>query len=432
MKKRQYLWCLCAAAALWTGCAKDDTVSESGTRLAICPEVEQRTDETRVTIEGTQYAWSEADRIGVFVENSARPTQNAPAALRYDGSKAYFSAAVNGAANGDRIYAYYPYKADAVVSGGRVELPLPASQMQREAGVFNGAAMPMAAVPATVSANGSAVELRFVPMASVARFKIWSSNASYRNERILSVTFSASQSIAGSLSIPYMVTDPVAAGVGTNGLSKTWIITTMERSTQPGASKAAAAEVYMVVPALTLSRLGVVVTTNVATYSFAAEGNKQIAFGRNAVKGFSLDLASDLAERVETGGEPFSITLYDYINRDSSGRSGQMGLKDGFPADLLVYAVRLSSPLIQKYWVYADDWKVLQPYSSSSRDEELTALVVARGEMKTDSDSFDIWVKEGTATTAIAIVVESTTGRRTLYRTHLLSARRGIMNYTSW
>lgn len=432
MKKRQYLWSLCAAAALWTGCAKDEAVSESGTRLAICPEVEQGMDETRVTIEGAQYAWSDADRIGVFVENAARPTHNTPAALRYENGKAYFSAAVNGAASGDRIYAYYPYTAEAVVNGGRVELPLPMSQSQRVAGSFNGEAMPMAAVPAAVSADGSPVQLHFVPMASVACFKIWSSSQAFRNERIVSVIFTAGQPIAGSLSIPYTVTDPASAGAVTDGLTKTSISTILSRPALPGVSKADASAVYMVVPALTLGELKVAVVTNVATYSFVANANKSYAFGRNAVKSFSLDLASTMAERVETNGQPFSITLYDYINRDPSKRSGQIGWKDEFPADLLVYSVQLNNPLIQKYWVYADDWKNLQPYNTPSRNEDLTALVVGKGEMKTESGEFDIWVKEGISTTAIAIVAEFASGERTLYRTHVLTARRGMINSTSW
>ncbi|WP_300105046.1 fimbrillin family protein [uncultured Alistipes sp.] len=174
MNKRLLAWPLMAAAALWTGCSNDEAPAgtDGGVRLVLAAEV--AADDaavSRTAIVDGAWTWSEGDRIGLFVENAQRPTQNVPAVFREVDGKVRFEARVNAAAAGDKVYAYYPYSEQAELGAdGSVTLTLPDVQSQATVGVPDGSVMPMVAQPIEIPAEGGMGVLRFKPRMSMACF----------------------------------------------------------------------------------------------------------------------------------------------------------------------------------------------------------------------------------------------------------------------
>ena len=148
--------------------------------------------------------WEDAtDKIGLFI---ADKTVNAEAGLtRTTEGKAYFLSNVNGYAENDMLYAYYPYVANAegvTVSKDAVTLEIPVAQTQKAG--FNGIYNPMVAVPVALPAPGTAVEepLKFRHLGAMVELKIEGDATKHAGEKITSVSFAAKDGgkVAGEFS----------------------------------------------------------------------------------------------------------------------------------------------------------------------------------------------------------------------------------------
>ena len=136
--------------------------------------------------------WEDStDKIGLFIADN---TVNAEAGLtRTTEGKAYFLSNVNGYAENDMLYAYYPYVANAegvTVSKDAVILEIPSAQTQKAG--FNGSYNPMVAVPIELPAPGTIIEdpLKFRHLGAMVELKITSSEA-HLGEMVQSVSFTA-------------------------------------------------------------------------------------------------------------------------------------------------------------------------------------------------------------------------------------------------
>ena len=129
-------------------------------------------DEATKTVfgDGDEVKWNNDDQIGIFVGTSA----NVPASLKRVEGKAYFTATVDSYEAGTKLYAYYPYDANAGKTPDKVTLKIPYQQKQSEPDVFNGSYNPMVAVPVTLPEKGEALEqqLKFRHMGAILEFDI--------------------------------------------------------------------------------------------------------------------------------------------------------------------------------------------------------------------------------------------------------------------
>lgn len=147
--------------------------------------------------------WEDAtDKIGLFI---ADKTVNAEAGLTRTEDKAYFLSNVNGYAENDMLYAYYPYVANAdgvTVSEDAVTLEIPVAQTQKAG--FNGIYNPMVAVPVALPAPGTVVEepLKFRHLGAMVELKIKGDATTHAGEKITSVSFAAKDGgkVAGEFS----------------------------------------------------------------------------------------------------------------------------------------------------------------------------------------------------------------------------------------
>lgn len=148
--------------------------------------------------------WEDAtDKIGLFIADN---TVNAEAGLtRTTEGKAYFLSNVNGYAENDMLYAYYPYVANAegvTVSKDAVILEIPSAQTQKAG--FNGIYNPMVAVPVALPAPGTTVEepLKFRHLGAMVELKIKGDATEHAGEKITSVSFAAKDGgkVAGEFS----------------------------------------------------------------------------------------------------------------------------------------------------------------------------------------------------------------------------------------
>ncbi len=394
---------------------------------------------TRVALESGRYLWSAGDRIGIFIENGSAPSRNVPAALVERGGKYYFEAARVEAEEGDRIYAYYPYCADAVFAEGSIVIPTVEDQLQSASGTFVSSAMPMVAKPTTVAAAGVPTTLQFVPMGAVAQFKVWSSNPEYCTEKVEKIAVQAGNAVSGSISLPYAADDPAGSGISVEGLTGSAMTLTLSEPAYVGTLSTAAAELYLVFPAMTVNGMILTVTTDKATYELSSSSS-EIVFARNEIKSLSLDLGgSFVVRRANAVNVPFTTTLYDFINRDPEEVyiGNPVDMEDGgLPGNQFGIRVDLKADAqVAKYWVYTAAWDQLQAYSDSSTNDELLNLVVAQGVEGTQSATFEAIVRQGgpsKITTATAIAVEYENGNREVFRVYLLGAYRGFSVVYDW
>lgn len=440
---KRYILPIAALMMLATGCDKSGEENlpagtNDGMRLLLRPVVAQEAD-TRISLNENKYQWSEGDRIGLFIENATTPSQNIPADLYFENGDPYFATGQVEAAEGDKVYAYYPYHADAMFDNGYVTFPTDAEQTQAEAGVLATTSMPMSAVPTAVAAEGTVTTLQFVPMQAMIRFAVWSSNASYRTEKVEQITVQTYEAISGNVSIPYMNADPATAGASIDGFDATQIVTKLTTAAAVGAESTAAAEVYMTFPAMTVTGMEVIVTTDKANYTLTSSSSL-IIFNRNEIKLLSLDLGGSFVHREEKTVEmPFTTELYDYMNRDPEGvyDGEQVDMGDGgLPGNRFGLRVELNEGSnVAKYWVYSAPWTDMEAYSDASKTADLLNLVVANGTMKTESATCEVLVRQGgpsKVTTATAVAVEYEDGSREVFRIYKLGAFRGMSVQFTW
>ena len=248
------------------------------------------TNETKAVLGDKAVAYEAGDQLGVFVGT----TVNAASAVDITTTPVTVSVtAAEALVAGDVLYAYYPYSSvNASAAATAVTMTIPAAQTQSGTS-YDADAMPMAAVPCTVTsaveagAATSAGNIYMCNLASVAEYQIYSSDVVLQSEKVVSVEFEALQGgIAGEFSCN--ISDVDFEAYKTPSLTENTVVTTVKSPMCVG-TREAKAKVYMVVG--TGAQTGTVtVNTDVASYTFSME--KEVLFERAVVKPLGLNLAN--------------------------------------------------------------------------------------------------------------------------------------------
>ena len=256
-------------------------------------------------------AWEDGDRLGTGIDEAkpgyAYVTVGSPATFRIYKQ--------GGLAGGEIIYAYYPYTSSAT-SSAEIPMEIPSGQNQVGAS-FDFDAMPMVAegftVPASYASgnnNTEIGEISLVNLGSVIDFQVFSSNETYAEETILSVKFVASGAIAGEFTKDIKaVKFNDESTFAVSGITGKEVITTVANAPAMGATRAAAAHVYMVVAPTSDITGSVIVTTNKAVYTYNMSSAQ--TFKRAGLKSFGLNLGTcqnRVAEEVNTTTFIFNTT----------------------------------------------------------------------------------------------------------------------------
>ena len=228
-------------------------------------------------------AWQSGDKIGWFTDkagNSEVDMGSTPRSFTVN-SVAALSA-------GAKIYAYAPYKAGEQ-SATSAPLSIPSSQD----GDAAKDAMPLAAVPVTVT-DPIAAETdtpvgtaRFVNLATLIQYNIFTTAPAYSAEKVESVNFSASSPLAGSFTVDLTAVSEDALP-SIEGLTQTSVTSSLSSATPVGASKETGVKVYQVIAPGTYSGT-ISVVTDQAVYTYALNS---IPFTRSKMKPISMDLAA--------------------------------------------------------------------------------------------------------------------------------------------
>ena len=235
--------------------------------------------------------WEQGDRLGIFVD--AQGSVSSSYADVNPGSPVSFSLYRQGGfPQGSIVRAYYPYNS-ASASQTQVAFSIPAVQHYGGAGLdFD--AMPMVSGPLEmaeeVSGDTEPVgELYFVNLASVAEFSIYSSSADYRDEKIESVSFSASAPLAGAFTADISsmdIYDPATLEI--SGYGETTVTTSVDIDANPSSDASGAPAIDMVLAPGSYSGT-VTVTTDRAVYVYTLSSAQ--TFRRSAIRRFDVDLA---------------------------------------------------------------------------------------------------------------------------------------------
>ena len=256
--------------------------------------------------------WENGDRLGTAIDDAAPgyayvTTSTTPVTFRIYKK--------GGLAEGETVYAYYPYNSSAV-SVSEIPMSIPAGQNQDES-TFDFDAMPMVAngfvVPASYASgnnNTEVGEISLVNLGSVIDFQVFSTNATYAEETILNVKFSASGAIAGDFTKDITAVNTSDENtLAISGFTGTDITTTVANAPAIGASRDEAAHVYMVVAPASSITGTVIVTTNKAVYTYSMATAQ--TFKRAGLKSFGLNLGTcqnRVAEEMNTTTFVFNTT----------------------------------------------------------------------------------------------------------------------------
>lgn len=253
-------------------------------------------------------AWEDGDRLGTAIDEAnpgyAYVTVGSPATFRI-----YKQGGLNG---GEIVYAYYPYNSSAA-SVAEIPMVIPADQNQSGT-TFDFDAMPMVAegfeVPVSYASennNTEVGEISLVNLGSVIAFQVYSSDATYAEETILSVKFAASGAIAGGFTkdiTEVSFTDESSFAI--SGFTGVEVTTTVADAPAIGATRNDAANIYMVVAPTSGITGSVVVTTNKAVYTYDMATAQ--TFKRAGLKSFGLNLGTCQNRVAEETAIPVTVS----------------------------------------------------------------------------------------------------------------------------
>lgn len=243
--------------------------------------------------QGKYGEWEKGDQIGQAINdanpgyaNITLPEGNSPASFQIYKS--------GGLKVDDVVYTYYPYAASA---SDKTAIPfvIPVDQSQSGSSLdFD--AMPMAGEPFVVTSasttNQTSVgDIQLANLGSVVDYQVYSTDATYASEIILSVKLSASKAIAGAFTkdiTSVKVDDETSLAI--SGYNQTDVTTTVDSPASIGSSRDAASHVYMVIAPETGVTGSVLVTTNKAKYTFTISSAQ--TFKRGGLKSFGLNLGN--------------------------------------------------------------------------------------------------------------------------------------------
>lgn len=242
--------------------------------------------------------WVTGDKLGTFVTSSSGTnygysvitpaTSDTPATVAVYSGNAFKK--FNG---GEVVRAYFPSGDSKTYT--EVAMAIPVEQTQSGAD-FNFDAMPMVSgqytIPGKLEQNTYPVvgELILANLASVAEFRIFSTDASYSGETVTKVTFDANSSIAGSFTKDITSADPYdPSTLDITGYTETSVSTSVSNAQAFGTSSDGAYPVYMVVAPGTYGG-SITVTTDKAVYRFPLKSSQ--TFRRSVLRSLGVDLGT--------------------------------------------------------------------------------------------------------------------------------------------
>ena len=290
-KTMKSIMLVAAMATAFTGCTQKEiaepVIPENGYSYIFNVE----TMATKAVLGDKAVAYEAGDQLGVYVGT----TVNAASTVDITTTPVTVSVtAAEALVAGDVLYAYYPYSSvNASAAATAVTMTIPAAQTQTGTS-YDADAMPMAAVPYTVTSAveaGTATSVGDIYMcnlASVAEFNVYSAEAA--GKKIQSVSFESETAIAGDFTTDLTaITDGMTSDRALEGLASTAVTVAVNSSAVVGADKENATKIYMVVAPG--QHKGVVkVRTEDALYTFPVE--TAVNFQRAHVKPLGLNLAT--------------------------------------------------------------------------------------------------------------------------------------------
>lgn len=243
--------------------------------------------------------WEAQDRMGTFVTSSSGTkygysviTPGSPATVAVYSGDAYKKFT-----GGEVVRAFYPARVSVSFSEAVMSIPVEQNQAADD---FDFDAMPMVSAPYTVPTSGGSAlgnnkynvtgELIMANLASVAEFRIFSSNSNYAGETVTKVTFNANSSIGGSFTKDITATDPYdPSTLAISGYSETSVSTYVARAPSLKSSLDNSYSVYMVVAPGTYGG-SIKVTTDKAEYCFPLKSDQ--TFSRSVIRSFGIDLGT--------------------------------------------------------------------------------------------------------------------------------------------
>lgn len=283
-------------------------------------------DETKATIGENSVVWEEGDQMGVYTISTSGTSYNrygditpgTPATMEIS---SYYALAA-----GDMVYAYYPYTSNNSKEATTVSMSIPTSQDGKDD-------MPMVSLPIAMASdleektdmNLPAGELKFVNLAAVIEFNVYSTTAEYQSEKIQSVSFVADQAIAGSFTYDLSkvnYSDPATLTI--SGYEETTVVYTPSTPAPVPAEKASATKIKMVVAPGSYTGK-VIVTTDAATYTYNIEAAKE--FVRSTIKPLNVELRAGVREPipVQPSGDKQAIINVDNVNAAQEMGNGSYG-----------------------------------------------------------------------------------------------------------
>ena len=251
----------------------------------------------KTTFDTRHVKWEVGDMVGSYSSKSsvASGNVNKSTGVTIDGSgNPHVTVRSNVALSaGNIVYAYYPYNnRNNSHESSAVTLEIPRNQVSGSA-----SAMPMVALPFELTddvpsyTNAEVGTLEFMNLGSVIKLNIFSSNASYRGEKIENVTFQAGAACAGSFTYD-LTTANVVEPETISGYTETDVLVYGDSSNPEtvGVDKDHAGVFYIIVAPGTYGGYFKIRTSR-ADYTYNST-SKNREYKRAGLKTLNIDLAS--------------------------------------------------------------------------------------------------------------------------------------------
>jgi hypothetical protein len=245
--------------------------------------------QTKAVFDENHMAWEGGDVIGWFTDKAGSSEID-----MFKDPRRFTVSSTAAMAAGSKVYAYAPYKA-----GEQSETAAPLSIPTSQSGDDIKDAMPMVALPIELAADmdadtpTSAGQAYFIGLGSVIRYNVYTSDNTYGEEKVESITFTSTSNIAGDFTVD--LTGVSEESLPTiDGLDQKSVTSTLPIATTVGNSKPNGIKVYQVIAPGTYSGT-IRVFTDQAVYEYSIS-NKVFTFGK--IKPFNVDLASVNATRL--------------------------------------------------------------------------------------------------------------------------------------
>lgn len=286
---------------LLAGCQQDDLVpfKDQDKSLKSVRATTSSVVKSRTSLSGNSVIWENGDAIGIFSDVS-------DSIARYDltgmsGDEAQFESSKP--VRGNTFYAFYPYAADAMVSGTNVSFCLPAEQSFNFDSFASGVC-PMVAQSTTNS-------FRFLQVCGLVRLNLKGN----MNIQSISLSGNNGEALAGLGSVNIASDAPEFRLSGGGQESYGEIVLQGNVTLSPSQTTS----FYFVVPPQVFSKgmtFKITGTVNGQQQTLTKATERSITVGRSVITSFSAVDTNDLLEQDEMTERDILIALYDATNGD--------------------------------------------------------------------------------------------------------------------